>query len=443
MKANRIVGLSILLSVSIAAQAMCYPLTAFAAANDRQGSKEQTSKESDETAEDEVVRDIVSAYVMQKSGFMDSGAYEKYVEGFIESEDPPNQEKPQDRTEDQPRMYFDFMGMDRTVNIMKNSEIRYNRAFLSSLFYMEVPEDWYVGGGDICPMVFCHESDKDERGPEDRYKTYMNVFPGKDIFNENASDEVAEFVLEGGIDKEIEDAMGKPLTSEYTLEQEEPGSTWFYLKKDGQVAATIYAWENIGQVAIWNNEVQVKVKASEDHGRVLVFEEWADQDFSTRESIRDYVESGNADHLIEPVLGEGGAWTCSEYSTEYHDFLRFEGSFDKRRAAFYIPVTPDSNENWVILFESSDQTKVEENAYDMQERIIKTFILQPYYYVVKKRDTLSGISKKYTDHPDNYLKIAEYKPNHRGIRMMNPNRIYPGQRIVIPLDLLFQKKHYQ
>ncbi len=393
---------------------------------------------------EELERSAVSSYILVESGFFESGAYEQYLDNFVNTENPSVQNKEQDRTEDQPNLYFDFMGMDETVGFMgeKTEYMYHNRAFLSSLFYMEIPMEWYVGASASCPLVFCHESDRGPTGMEG-IKEYYDVFPGLGISAENAEDEIAGFVLDGGVDEVLEDALGQPVTEAFVIAQDEPGSGWYSVEKDGKLLAEFYVWAWSGKVAVWPYDVQVKYKASEDYGRIYVFQEWSDQDFSTPEAIRKYVEDGGADHLLEPVLGEGNAWSCSEVRTEYHEFLRFEGGYDSRRAAFYIPVTPDYNENWLILFEASEQTKVTDNAYEIQERVLKSFILQPYYYVVKKGDILSEIAGQLTDHPGNYDKIARYKPNRVGGRRMNADLIYPGQKIAIPLDLLFQKIHYQ
>lgn len=409
-----------------------------------------------ETLQEELRRSAVSAYLMETRGFFDSGAYEQYLDAFVNTDSPPVQNKEQDRTNNRPTVYMDFMGMDETVGEMgENPESVFpHRAFLSSLFYMEIPSDWHVGESALCPLVFCHGSDRD---PGDLTQSgflarsgfkeyYYDVFPYEGLLDEDGEEEFVAFVLDGGVNEALEHIMGQPVTEEFVIRQDSAGSGsgggWFNVEKDGRMMAEFYVWTG-GKVAVLPKDVQVKYKPAEDHGRIYVFQEWADQDFSTPEAIRDYVESGRADHLLEPVLGEGGDWECTEFVTEYHEFLRFEGDYEGRSAAFYIPVTPDYNENWVILFDVSEKTAVAENAYDIQERILKTFILQPYYYVVKKGDNLSVISKKFTDNPNNYYKIAQYKPNRDSGGGMDLDLIYPGQKIAIPLDLLFEKTQYK
>ncbi len=50
-------------------------------------------------------------------------------------------------------------------------------------------------------------------------------------------------------------------------------------------------------------------------------------------------------------------------------------------------------------------------------------------YVVKKNDTLWSLSKRYLNNPYNWVGI--YKTN--GTKIKNPNMIYPGQKIFIPV----------
>jgi nucleoid-associated protein YgaU len=52
------------------------------------------------------------------------------------------------------------------------------------------------------------------------------------------------------------------------------------------------------------------------------------------------------------------------------------------------------------------------------------------YYVIESGDTLSGIAKRFLGNAMDYPKIFE--ANREVIK--DPNKIYPGQKIRIPLD---------
>jgi nucleoid-associated protein YgaU len=52
------------------------------------------------------------------------------------------------------------------------------------------------------------------------------------------------------------------------------------------------------------------------------------------------------------------------------------------------------------------------------------------YYIIKKGDTLSAVAKQYYGKPNDYPRIFE--ANREVIK--DPNKIFPGQKIRIPLD---------
>jgi nucleoid-associated protein YgaU len=52
------------------------------------------------------------------------------------------------------------------------------------------------------------------------------------------------------------------------------------------------------------------------------------------------------------------------------------------------------------------------------------------YYIIKKGDTLSAIAKQFYGKPNDYPRI--FKANREVIK--DPNLIFPGQKIRIPLD---------
>ena len=55
-----------------------------------------------QTVKEELERSEVSSYLIDKSGFFDSGAYERYLDEFVNTDHPPVQNKEQDRTDAQP-----------------------------------------------------------------------------------------------------------------------------------------------------------------------------------------------------------------------------------------------------------------------------------------------------------------------------------------------------
>ena len=59
--------------------------------------------------------------------------------------------------------------------------------------------------------------------------------------------------------------------------------------------------------------------------------------------------------------------------TEYHEFLCCETETDQQKMAFYLPVTPEGQQKWILLFSVSKDSQMEFNAYAIREDILKTF----------------------------------------------------------------------
>lgn len=58
--------------------------------------------------------------------------------------------------------------------------------------------------------------------------------------------------------------------------------------------------------------------------------------------------------------------------------------------------------------------------------------------MVREGDTLAAISRAYTGQTDDFEEIAAYPTN----QIADPDMIYPGQKIEIPLGLRYHKQYY-
>ena len=57
---------------------------------------------------------------------------------------------------------------------------------------------------------------------------------------------------------------------------------------------------------------------------------------------------------------------------------------------------------------------------------------------VEKGENLSIIAQQYGENPNLAYEIAAYKTNN----IKQPDKIFPGQKIEIPLGILFKKEHH-
>ena len=399
-------------------------------------------------------RGVFSAYVVGGLDCMDDGSYDEYVEYVVNIPTDAAEPEAQVRSEEFPMIYFKFMGLDLTDYIsVKNPQRAYfHKAFCSDGFYMEYPGEWYVGSTDACPLTFVPEWEYDAS------RQYIQEWV--DYFDENLAGDIGEvqaYIEGGGIRSCLEEVVGKPVTDDYELVLREKDSDWlliYDLEKEGKQAAEIVVWCNLGKLSARNWEMELTVAPEEDYGRIMVFREWDDFDFSSEENIKWYVESADflyrllGKALEEDVEDEIISLDPGSFTSLYHEFVQVDlGVYDKdhterllRQAAAYIPITRPDQPNWVVLFEWFPGSRQEEGVGNPQvrERVMSTFAVLPYYHRVKKGENLSVIAKTYGEDPELAYEIASYKPN--GLRQ--PDLIRSGQEIQIPLRVLFRKIHH-
>lgn len=411
--------------------------------------------ETDEASSD-YSRGFFSAYVVTGVDCMDNGAYEQYVEFHVNQDNPEAEPEPQIRDDGFPVVYFKFMGLDLTdyYEEAKQQDYYFNKAFCSDIFYMEYPSDWYVGTADSSALTFVSEWEEEASS---------NVIHDWDeSFDENLKGDkakVQEYIEGGGINEFLEEVIGKPMNKEYKLicQEQDSEEDWlliYDLKKEDKEAAQVIVWCNLGKVNARNQDIDLTVDPKDDYGRILVFEEWDEIDFSSADAIEEYVES---EDFLYRLLGEALeedmeqkiiSFEKGSFTSEYHEFVCVDVAlcdYDNpekvsRQAAVYIPITKPYNKNWVVVFETFPGSKQKENVYNSQvrERIMKTFVSLPYYHEVEKGENLSIIAQQYGENPNLAYEIAAYKTNN----IKQPDKIFPGQKIEIPLGILFKKEHH-
>lgn len=383
-------------------------------------------------------RRAADSYLGIPNRFMESGAekYQKYLKQYVYAGTVPQQDTDRDSGREWPKTLLHFWGTDRVKHYFGAKAARdfktktySSTAFMNDLFYIEIPQDFNIGTNAAAPLIFYHQSEEKKR-PKEKMITFECGVP-EELLGE--SEKIDEYVLAGGLEEILESALGQELTEEYHLEKISSGS--FVLSKNKEDLADVIVWPEIGQVVVRDQRNRILFERKDDYGRILLRQEWQDVDFSSAEAIVRYMEDGGAERLTDTMLGESGSWSGgTRYQTKFHEFLRFEGEFEGRQVTLYIPITAAEQSKWILLFETFEGSEVEDNAYAIQERVIGTFTLFPYYHVVRSGDTLAAISRSYTGHTDSYEEIAAYPTN--GIA--DPDKIYPGQKIEIPLGLRYQ-----
>lgn len=397
-------------------------------------------------------RGLFSAYVVGGVDCMDDGSYEAYVQSLADNPGEGSRHEEQAGTEEFPKIYLRFMGLDLTDYIEGSGTERqfaYHKAFCSDVFYMEYPSDWYVGSTDASPLTFVPEWEEEASG---------QVFHDwAEYFDDNlrgSTRQVGTYIEGGGINGCLEEVMGKPVTEDYTWELREDDSEWlliYDLKKGEKEAAEVIVWCNLGKFNVRRRDMELTVKPEADYGRILVFREWDTFDFSSEAAIREYAESGDflyrllGKALEEDVENQILSLAPGTYTTPYHVFFALEiGLREKdrpeqllRQAWVYIPVTRPGQSNWVVVFEAFPGSRQEEgvSSRKIRQQVMNTFVVLPCYHQVQKGENLSVIAGRYGEDPDLAYEIAAYAPN----QIHDPDRIWPGQQIEIPLGVLFKR----
>ncbi len=399
-------------------------------------------------------RSLFSSYVVGGVDCMDDGSYDQYVEGLGTYPEPDGSDQPDAQPDDFPDLFFCFMGLDVTdYTADQGDSAQYNRckAFCSDRFYMEYPLDWYVGDTDACPMTFVPEWEEEASGQWIRdWREYF------DDNLEGSIQEVQSYIEGGGINSYLEEVLKKPVSEGYELELRKEDSDWlliYDLKKGEKEAAEIVVWCNLGKCMVRSWDVELNVDPLEDYGRIMVFQEWDTFDFSSRESIKAYIESADflyrllGTALEEDVEDEIIRFTTGSLTTLYHDFVSVDvGIMDidlteqLRQAVVYIPVSQPGQDNWVVVFEYFPGSLQEKGVANPQvrEQVISTFVALPFYHWVEEGENLWEIAEIYGEDPGLAYEIASYKTNH----IPQPDKIYPGQRVEIPLGVLFRRHHH-
>lgn len=240
------------------------------------------------------------------------------------------------------------------------------KRIISDLFYIDYPSSWSFGQSDYCSLMFYYQ---------DPSETVSKEF--QDFFDDNLNgdpDKVAQYVESGGINGYLKQVLGTTITSEYQLvsQYKEDIVLMYSLQKDGRTEASVVIW-TFGKLSIRVENISAPYNPSADYGDVLLFPETDDTDFTSIDAIRAYVEGGNLNFYTEPFIGPEPSWAVSTYKTDFHEFYRCEGETDSHRVAVFIPVTPDSRKNWILVFETHKFSTISDNAYSLRESLAQTF----------------------------------------------------------------------
>lgn len=243
-----------------------------------------------------------------------------------------------------------------------SSQQQSNRCITSDLFYIEYPSNFSFGTIDERPLAF-YNSDNQKPASDNEFHTFQDSnLMGSD-------DEVANYVLSGGINKYLKDVLKTEITADYHYSalQRSDGILMFSLDSGGNNAATIVIWTSFGQLSIRNETRTAKIDWSGDYGKIMIFPFDDSVDFSSAEAIKAFAFSDEPPYITDETDQQ------FTYRTRHHEYLCCEGETEDSKVALYYPVTPAGKKKWMVAFEVSKKSQVSDNAFARREEIIGSF----------------------------------------------------------------------
>lgn len=145
-----------------------------------------------------------------------------------------------------------------------------------------------------------------------------------------------------------------------------------------------------------------------------------DGTFTDEASIRDYMEQYAAEKQI--------TWEeCSRENGFWYDYLIWRGEGGGYQYRVAVPVTDEGAGSWLIRAQIKKGADSPEDCWYAFSVFMQTFHANPYYYCVKKGDTLYGIARTYLENGDSYPWLADING------LADPDFIREGQLIQIPV----------
>ena len=165
--------------------------------------------------------------------------------------------------------------------------------------------------------------------------------------------------------------------------------------------------------------------------------------FASEESVRRFVEEQGAAFLLPEGVDGTINWNCRRQEEFYYDYLICRGETTHYEVMLAVPLTEKRDEGYylvsVIRREAEDKTI----CHHILSGMMQTFRSEKYLHVVKEGESLCKIAEKYMGSQLLYSSLQMYDEEKGSFvlysDMSNPNLIYPGQKVYVPLGRLYVK----
>lgn len=187
----------------------------------------------------------------------------------------------------------------------------------------------------------------------------------------------------------------------------------------------VFSWDD-AHYRIWgypNLMWELLEQPAEDMGETMLTV-LPEGTFTDEASICEYMEQFASERQI--------TWECTRESSAWYDYLVWKGEGGGYQYQIAVPVMNEDAGSWLIQAKIKTGAEKPQDCWNALSEFMQTFHANPYYYHVKKGDTLSDIAQIYLGSDDRYPLLADING------LANSDLIYEGQLIEIPLDMIGQ-----
>ena len=168
--------------------------------------------------------------------------------------------------------------------------------------------------------------------------------------------------------------------------------------------------------------------------------------FASEESVRHFVEEQETDFFLPEGVNETINWNCFGQEEFYYDYLVWHGETAHYEVTLAIPLMEKRDEGYYLTSVIRREAEDKAACNNMLLGVMQTFRDEKYLHVVKGGESLCKIAEKYMGTQDSYTSLQLYDDEERVFvaydDIGNPDLIYPGQKVYVPLGRAYTNGIY-
>lgn len=168
--------------------------------------------------------------------------------------------------------------------------------------------------------------------------------------------------------------------------------------------------------------------------------------FANEDSVRRFVEEQGASFLLPKGVDGTINWNYRRQEEFYYDYLLCQGETTHYEVTLAVPLTEKRDEGYYLASVIRREAEDKETCHHILSGMMQTLRDEGYLHVVKEGESLCKIAEKYMGNQRLYTSLQMYD-EEEGVFIVyddisNPNLIYPGQKVYVPLGRFDQYGRY-